>query len=134
MEARMLLTALEATPVFFERPLMTDDRLPPKIWLKILEPSVMSAPARLLRMLPALPAWSPRAFERASAPLVVEAFFCMAPRSEGRALVMTEETCLESSLRFFAMVLTASLPVSAPKMLVKSMIFCFKLIGVEVQR
>ena len=55
--ARMLPTRLEPTPVFLEMPLSTDDRLPPKIWLRILPPSVRSAAFRLLMMLPALPAW-----------------------------------------------------------------------------
>ena len=125
MEARMLPTALEATPVCFEIPLKMLLRLPPKIWPKILEPSIRSAPFKLLMMLPALLAWSPRALAKASAPPGVEAFFCMAPRSVGNALVMTDETCLESILRLSAMAPTASLPVKAPKMLVKSMILLF---------
>ena len=46
MEARMLLTALEATPLFCETPLMTEDRLLPKMWLKILEPSELGTGSR----------------------------------------------------------------------------------------
>jgi hypothetical protein len=46
----------------------------------------------------------------------------MAPKSEGSAWLMTEETCFESTLRLFEMAPMASLPVKAPKMFVKSMI------------
>ena len=95
---------------------------------RILLPSVRSVDFRLLRMLPALPAWSPRALANEAAPLSVEAFFCMAPKKEGRALVMTEDTCFESILSFSEMALTASLPVKAPKMLVKSIVVSFWLI------
>ena len=92
------------------------------MWPRILEPSVRSAPFRLLMMLPALPAWSPKALAKAAAPPSVEAFCCIAPMMDGKALVMTEDTCFESRLNFSAIVPTASLPVKAPKMLVKSML------------
>jgi len=131
IEDKMLLTELVATPVELEMPLNTLERLPPKIWLKILEPSVRSAPLRLSIILPALPAWLPRACDKEAAPDSVEAFFCMAPKREGNALVMTEETCFESILNFCEMAPMASLLVKAPKMLVKSIISWFKLIIVD---
>ncbi len=121
MEARMLLTPLVATPLDLEMPPITLLRLPPKMWLKILLPSVRSVAFKLLMMLPALPAWSPRALANEAAPLSVDAFFCIAPRMLGNAAVMTEDTCFWSILRFSEMAPMASLPVKAPKMLVKSM-------------
>ena len=128
MAARMLPTELVDTPVCFEMPPNTLPRLPPKMWPRILPPSVRSVTFRLLTMLPALPAWSPRALAKASAPPGVEAFFCIAPSNVGRALVMTEDTCLESILRLSAMAPTASLPVRAPRMLVMSILLIVELL------
>ena len=46
----------------------------------------------------------------------------MAPKSEGIAFVMTEDTCFESIFKLLEMALMASLPVKAPKMFDNSMI------------
>ena len=76
----------------------------------------------------------PRASASEAAPACDEAFFCMAPRSDGRAAVMTDDTWFESRLRFFAMVLAASLLVKAPKMFVKSMFVGCLIVKLRIER
>ena len=105
MEAKMLLTVLLEAPVLPAMLENTDEVLLPKILLRILAPSTVSA----LLTLDVLPAWSLRALARAAAPSADCEFFCMPCIKVGRAELMTDETVLESIFSFFDRALTVSL-------------------------